>query len=53
MQVTWLGLSPLYMAESCSVVCWLLLLSPCPPGKHHPLLQASLDVDILIATLQG
>ena len=39
MQVTWLGLTPLYLAESTAVVCWLLLLSPGPPGKHQPLLD--------------
>ena len=39
-QVTWLGLTPVYLAESFSVICWLLLLMPCTPGTHHPLLQA-------------
>ena len=36
-----LGLTPLYLAESAALVCWLFLLMPKGVGKS-PTLQASI-----------
>ena len=38
--MTWLGLTPMLVAESFSVAVWLLLCMPCRPGQHHPLTRA-------------
>ena len=40
LQVTWLGLTPMLLAESFSVACWLLMCMPCRPGQRYPLTKA-------------
>ena len=42
MQVTWLGLTPLYLAQSFSCSCWLWLLMPLDPRQNpNPLVPVS------------
>ena len=38
-QTTWLGLSPMYVVQTFSMLCWLILSMPRNPGRAPPLLQ--------------
>ena len=40
-QTTWLGLSPLYLVQTTSLVCWLFVFMPRAVHKGPPVLQAS------------
>ena len=41
-QTTWLGLTPLYVVQTTSLVCWLYVFMPRGTKKPPPVLQVSL-----------